>query len=80
MSISKRYLSSNWYFGAVYCVVNNFVAYLTVAASVFTLMAITLDRWVWYFWSQAISNSTQFGHDTFSNIKYVHSLSKNTEE
>lgn len=34
----------NWYFGSVYCVINNVLAYLTVAASVLTLMAITLDR------------------------------------
>ncbi|XP_059088771.1 tachykinin-like peptides receptor 86C [Tigriopus californicus] len=35
----------NWPFGATYCTINNFVAYLTVAASVLTLMAITLDRY-----------------------------------
>eukprot|EP00095_Tigriopus_kingsejongensis_P008098 maker-scaffold590_size129399-snap-gene-0.30 protein:Tk08098 transcript:maker-scaffold590_size129399-snap-gene-0.30-mRNA-1 annotation:"tachykinin-like peptides receptor 86c-like isoform x1" len=35
----------NWPFGSTYCTINNFVAYLTVAASVLTLMAITLDRY-----------------------------------
>lgn len=34
----------HWPFGSVYCVINNFVAYLTVSASVLTLMAITIDR------------------------------------
>ncbi len=34
----------NWPFGATYCVINNFVAYVTVTASVLTLTAITLER------------------------------------
>ena len=37
-------INSDWPFGAVYCTVNNFVANVTVAASVFTLVAISLDR------------------------------------
>ena len=35
---------NNWIFGDIYCTINNFVAYVTVAASVLTLTAITLDR------------------------------------
>ena len=31
-------------FGAVYCSVNNFISYLTVSCSVFTLLALTMDR------------------------------------
>jgi tachykinin-like receptor len=37
-------LNSDWPFGAMYCTVNNFVANVTVAASVFTLVAISVDR------------------------------------
>ncbi|PNF38361.1 hypothetical protein B7P43_G08972 [Cryptotermes secundus] len=37
-------LNSDWPFGAIYCIVNNFVANVTVAASVFTLVAISIDR------------------------------------
>ena len=36
--------SSHWPFGGFYCTVNNFVANVTVAASVFTLVAISFDR------------------------------------
>lgn len=39
-------IDSDWPFGAAYCTVNNFVANVTVAASVFTLVAISLDRYV----------------------------------
>ncbi|KAF6213654.1 hypothetical protein GE061_011376 [Apolygus lucorum] len=39
-------LDSHWPFGAIYCTVNNFVAHVSVAASVFTLVAISLDRYV----------------------------------
>ena len=39
---------NNWIFGDIYCTINNFVAYVTVAASVLTLTAITLDRYVMY--------------------------------
>ena len=35
----------NWIFGSIYCTINNFIAYLSVAASVFTLMAISIDRY-----------------------------------
>ena len=33
-----------WVFGPVYCKINNFVSYLSVSASVFTLLAISNDR------------------------------------
>jgi tachykinin receptor 3 len=39
-------IDSDWPFGATYCTINNFVANVTVAASVFTLVAISLDRYV----------------------------------
>ncbi|TRY61235.1 hypothetical protein TCAL_03201 [Tigriopus californicus] len=35
-----------WIFGSVYCTINNFIAYLSVAVSVFTLMAISIDRYI----------------------------------
>lgn len=37
-------LNSDWPFGPIYCTVNNFMGNLTVAASVFTLVAISFDR------------------------------------
>lgn len=40
-------LNNDWPFGSFYCTVNNFIANLSVASSVFTLVAISLDRWVW---------------------------------
>merc|ERR1712226_500453 len=36
----------DWIFGSIYCTINNFIAYLSVAASVFTLMAISIDRYI----------------------------------
>jgi len=39
-------VNSDWPFGLYYCTVNNFVANMTVASSVFTLMAISIDRQV----------------------------------
>lgn len=39
-------LNNDWTFGALYCMVNNFIANLSVAASVFTLVAISLDRYI----------------------------------
>jgi len=39
-------LNSHWPFGVVYCTINNFVAHVTVASSVFTLVVISFDRWV----------------------------------
>lgn len=39
-------LNSDWPFGSIYCTVNNFVGNVTVAASVFTLVAISFDRYV----------------------------------
>lgn len=38
------FLFSHWPFGGFYCTVNNFIANVTVAASVFTLVAISFDR------------------------------------
>nr|CAD7456012.1 unnamed protein product [Timema tahoe] len=37
-------INSDWPFGALYCTVNNFISYITVAASAFTLVAISMDR------------------------------------
>ena len=37
-------LNSNWPFGGVYCTINNFVANVTVASSVFTLVVTSFDR------------------------------------
>jgi tachykinin receptor 3 len=39
-------VDSNWPFGATFCTINNFVANVTVAAGVFTLVAISIDRYV----------------------------------
>jgi uncharacterized membrane protein YecN with MAPEG domain len=33
-----------WILGYIYCKVNNYVSYLTVSLSVFTLLAISIDR------------------------------------
>lgn len=38
-------LDGNWPFGEVYCKFSNFISILSVAASVFTLMAISIDRY-----------------------------------
>lgn len=37
-------LNSNWPFGKAYCKISNFIAILSIAASVFTLTAISCDR------------------------------------
>lgn len=37
-------LNSHWPFGTLYCKICQFVAVLTICASVFTLMAISIDR------------------------------------
>lgn len=37
-------LNSDWPFGTLYCSLSNFVSSVTVAAGVFTLMAISFDR------------------------------------
>ncbi|XP_035731002.1 tachykinin-like peptides receptor 86C [Vespa mandarinia] len=39
-------LNSSWPFGAIYCIINNFVAHVTVASSVFTLVVISFDRYM----------------------------------
>lgn len=38
-------LFSDWPFGSVYCTVNNFMGNVTVATSVFTLVAISFNRY-----------------------------------
>lgn len=37
-------LNSHWPFGNLYCKISQFIAVLTICASVFTLMAISIDR------------------------------------
>lgn len=37
-------LNNHWPFGTVYCKICQFVAILSISASVFTLMAIAVDR------------------------------------
>lgn len=37
-------LNSNWPFGYMYCKISNFIAVLSVSASVFTLVTISIDR------------------------------------
>lgn len=39
-------LNNDWPFGALYCTLNNFIANFSVASSVFTLVAISLDRYM----------------------------------
>ncbi|KAH8341826.1 hypothetical protein KR059_001037 [Drosophila kikkawai] len=39
-------LNSDWPFGSIYCTINNFVANVTVSTSVFTLVAISFDRYI----------------------------------
>ena len=37
-------MSGHWPFGEVYCIINNFMASLLIAVSVFTMTAISIDR------------------------------------
>ena len=37
--------SRQWIFGSVYCSINSFTSYLTVSVSVFTLLALTVERY-----------------------------------
>uniref|UniRef100_A0A1A9WB26 G-protein coupled receptors family 1 profile domain-containing protein n=1 Tax=Glossina brevipalpis TaxID=37001 RepID=A0A1A9WB26_9MUSC len=39
-------LNNDWPFGELYCKISQFIAILTISASVFTLMAISIDRYV----------------------------------
>ncbi|XP_076317953.1 tachykinin-like peptides receptor 99D [Tachypleus tridentatus] len=39
-------LNGDWPFGSAYCKISNFISILSVAASVFTLMAISIDRYM----------------------------------
>ena len=41
-----KYSCREWIFGEFYCTVNNFIAYMSVAVSVFSLVAIAMDRLV----------------------------------
>ncbi|RWS27730.1 tachykinin-like peptides receptor 86C [Leptotrombidium deliense] len=38
-------LHSHWPFGQIYCTINNFISNLTVASSVFTITAMSIDRY-----------------------------------
>lgn len=38
-------LDSHWPFGSVYCTVNNFISCVTVASSVFTMVAMSFERY-----------------------------------
>ena len=38
-------MSRQWVFGSVYCSVNSFTSSLTVSVSVFTLLALTMERY-----------------------------------
>lgn len=47
VSVNFSYmLTSNWTFGTAYCKISQFVAVLSICASVFTLMAISIDRYI----------------------------------
>ncbi|XP_063990471.1 tachykinin-like peptides receptor 99D isoform X2 [Diachasmimorpha longicaudata] len=39
-------LNSHWTFGSLYCKISQFIAVVTICASVFTLMAISIDRYM----------------------------------
>ncbi|XP_015913764.2 tachykinin-like peptides receptor 86C [Parasteatoda tepidariorum] len=39
-------LNSHWPFGGTFCIISNFLASLTVSTSVFTILAMSLDRFV----------------------------------
>ncbi|RWS31511.1 tachykinin-like peptides receptor 86C [Leptotrombidium deliense] len=39
-------LNSHWSFGNIYCIANNFISYLTVSCSVFTITVTSLDRYM----------------------------------
>ena len=39
-----KYIYRVWVLGYIYCKMNTFLSYVTVPASVFTLLAITIDR------------------------------------
>ena len=40
----KHFVYRNWIFGSVYCSINSFTSALTVSVSVFTLLALTVER------------------------------------
>ena len=47
--LNSKYLSVSvsrqWIFGSVYCSINSFTSSLTVSVSVFTLLALTIERY-----------------------------------
>ena len=43
-----KFYCREWIFGEFYCTVNNFIAYMSVAVSVFSLVAIAIDRFVFF--------------------------------
>lgn len=44
-TIPAFFFFREWIFGNVYCTVNNFIAYMSVSVSVFSLVAIAIDRY-----------------------------------
>ncbi|XP_074596570.1 tachykinin-like peptides receptor 86C [Brevipalpus obovatus] len=38
-------ISGHWYFGYFFCKINNFLVYLTLTASIFTIMAVSIERY-----------------------------------
>ena len=47
----------NWPFGRVYCKISQFISTGTICASVFTFMAIAIDRYfIFYIWSRMLSS------------------------
>ena len=45
IDVHITYCDSTWEFGPVYCRVHTFTSSLTVSVSVFTLLALTLERY-----------------------------------
>lgn len=37
-------ITGNWYFGYFFCKINNFTAYITLSASIFSIMALSIER------------------------------------
>lgn len=86
-------LNSDWPFGSIYCTINNFMATVTVSTSVFTLVAISVDRYVsllrrlsilWEIWTRWISFGTKImlrdfsGSVTFFRISFILLYTKKT--
>ena len=56
---------NHWPFGDFYCTVNNFVAFYTVIGSVFTLTALTLDRYL-----KNLSKNKNLPHAHYSKSQF----------